>query len=125
MRIFSRSFCALSVRGCLSMLDIIAHVVSRQTEVVDNYMTYILDQDSIMLEGKVDHSFKNGELCIICGKGTDNIVRTPGRDTIAALEGDDTVHALDGDDLVCACPGDDRIFGEDDRDPVDGGIDNS
>jgi hypothetical protein len=32
--------------------DIIAHVMSRQTEVFDNYMKYILNQDSIMLEGK-------------------------------------------------------------------------
>jgi hypothetical protein len=123
MSILSRSFCALSVRGCLSMLDIIAHVVSRQIEVVDNYMTYILNQYSIILEGKVDHSFKNGELCIICGKGADNMVRTPGRDTIAALGGDDIVHALDGDDLICAGPGNDPLFGEDGRDHVDGGVD--
>ena len=63
-----------------------------------------------MLKGKVDHSFKNGDLCIICGKGTVNIVGTPGRDTIVALEGDDTVHALDVDDLICAGPDNDRIF---------------
>jgi hypothetical protein len=58
------------------MLDIIALILSRQTEVWDNSVTYILNQDSIMLEGKTDHSFKNGDLCKLCGKG--NIYSLPG-----------------------------------------------
>jgi hypothetical protein len=61
------------VCGCLPMRDIIALLVSRQTEVWDNSPTYFMNQDSIMLEGKMDQSFKNGDLCIICRKGNISI----------------------------------------------------
>jgi hypothetical protein len=59
----------------LPMLDIISLILGRQTEVWDNNMTYILNQDSIILEGKRDHSFKNGDLCKLCDKG--NIYSLP------------------------------------------------